>query len=99
MIIETTDVEQVRLSDVPWEHARDEGEGHSLLSEWRISHEQFWEGDDLRAVLMDPIFVVDDNTLVVLERTWPNVNDRRNNPNVVEAYVPTKSFFMPPCRS
>ncbi|WP_199183409.1 ASCH domain-containing protein [Cryobacterium sp. Y82] len=66
--IETTDVEQVRLSDVPWEHARDEGEGHSSLSEWRIAHERFWEDDELRAFPMDPTFVVDDNTLVVLER-------------------------------
>ena len=68
VIIETTHVEQVRLSEVPWEHARDEGEGHSSLSEWRFAHERFWEGDDLRAVLKDPTFIVDDDTLVVLER-------------------------------
>ena len=68
VIIETTNVEQVRLSEVTWEHARDEGEGHSSLAEWRIAHERFWEGEELRAFLMDPNFVVDDNTLVVLER-------------------------------
>jgi len=68
VIIETTDVAQVRLSDVPWEHARDEGEGHSSVSEWRIAHERFWEGKELRAFLMDPNFVVNDNTLLVLER-------------------------------
>lgn len=41
VIIETTDVDQVRLSDVPWEHARDEGEGYSSVSKWRIAHERF----------------------------------------------------------
>ena len=68
VIIETTDVAQVPLSEVPWEHARDEGEGYSSLLEWRLAHERFWEGEDLRAFLMDPNFTVDDNTLVVLER-------------------------------
>ena len=68
VIIETTDVEQVRLSEVPWEHARDEGEGHTSLPEWRIAHEKFWESEEMRAFLMDPNFVVDDDTLVVLER-------------------------------
>ena len=68
VIIETTDVEQVRLFEVPWEHARDEGEGYSSLVEWRLAHERFWEGEELRAFLMDPNFVVDDDTFVVLER-------------------------------
>jgi len=68
VIIEITDVDQVRLVDVPWEHTRDEGEGYSSVSEWRIAHEQFWEGEELRAFLMDPNFVVDDSTLLVLER-------------------------------
>ena len=68
VIIETTDVEQVRLSEVPWAHARDEGEGYSSLAEWRIAHERFWEGEELRAFLRDPNFVVDDDTLVLLER-------------------------------
>lgn len=68
MVIETTDVQRVRLSEVPWEHARDEGEGFSSLSEWRIAHERYWQGEEMRAFLMDPTFVVDDDTLVVLER-------------------------------
>jgi uncharacterized protein YhfF len=53
---------------VTWEHARDEGEDHPSLAEWRIAHERFWEGEELRAFLMAPNFVVDENTLVVLER-------------------------------
>ena len=68
VIIETTNVEQVRLSEVPWEHTRDEGEGHSSLAKRRITHERFWEGEELRAFLMDPNFVVDGDTPVVLER-------------------------------
>lgn len=67
-VIETTGVECVRLSDVPWEHARDEGEGFSSLLEWRKAHEQYWQGEEMRAFLKDPSFVVDDDTLVILER-------------------------------
>ena len=68
VIIKTTDVRQVRLADVPWEHARDEGEVYLSVSEWRIAHEQFWESEELRAFLTGTNFAVDDNTLLVLER-------------------------------
>ena len=37
-VIEITDVQQVRLAVVPWEHARDEGEGYSSVAEWRAGH-------------------------------------------------------------
>lgn len=67
-VIQTTGVECVRLSEVPWEHARDEGEGFSSLSEWRAAHERYWQGDEMRAFLRDPGFVVNDDTLVILER-------------------------------
>jgi uncharacterized protein YhfF len=67
-VIETTGVECVRLSDVPWAHARDEGEAFSSLSEWRAAHERYWQGEEMRAFLRDPSFCVDDDTLVILER-------------------------------
>jgi len=67
-IIETTSVEVVRLGDVEVSHAIDEGEGHTSVAEWRAGHESFWHSDELRRELGDPIFTVNDNTPVVLER-------------------------------
>jgi len=67
-IIEVTSVEQARLSDVPWEHARDEGEGYSSVEEWRVDHERFWISDMMRDFMQDPDFTVTDETIVVLER-------------------------------
>ncbi|RFU41448.1 DUF664 domain-containing protein [Actinomadura logoneensis] len=67
-VLETVEVGTVRLADVGWEHARDEGEGHRSVAEWRAAHEDFWHGAEMRAVLGDPDFTVDDDTLVVTER-------------------------------
>ncbi|MDR6415648.1 ASCH domain-containing protein [Pseudarthrobacter sulfonivorans] len=67
-VIETTDVQQVRLADVSWEHAREEGEGYASVAEWRAGHERFWHGKEMRGFLENPGFTVDDDTLVVLER-------------------------------
>ncbi|MFC4908647.1 DUF664 domain-containing protein [Actinomadura gamaensis] len=67
-VLETVSVETVRLADVSWEHARDEGEGHRSLAEWRAAHEEFWHGEQMRALLGDPDFTVGDDTLVVAER-------------------------------
>ncbi|MBH0115289.1 ASCH domain-containing protein [Salinibacterium sp. NG253] len=67
-IVKIVTVEQSRLVDVSWEHARNEGEGYSSLAEWRAGHERYWHGDDMRAFLGDPEFKVNDDTIVVLER-------------------------------
>ncbi|MCP2340735.1 mycothiol transferase [Actinomadura rupiterrae] len=67
-VLETVAVETVRLADVSWEHARDEGEGYHSLAEWRTAHESFWHGAEMRELLGDPDFTVDDDTLVVTER-------------------------------
>lgn len=67
-VIETTDVQQARLAAVPWEHARDEGEGYSSVAEWRAGHERFWHSEEIRVILRAPSFTVDDETVVVLER-------------------------------
>ncbi|WP_307784271.1 ASCH domain-containing protein [Salinibacterium sp. SWN248] len=67
-VIEIMAVEQRRLADVGWEHARDEGEGYSSVAQWRAGHERYWHGDDMRAYLGDPAFTVNDDTIVVLER-------------------------------
>ena len=67
-VIETVQVEQVRLDQVPLAHAIDEGEGHTSIAQWRTDHEQFWQSADLRSYLNDPTFTVTDETVVLLER-------------------------------
>mgnify|MGYP005991839205 CR=1 FL=1 len=67
-IIETVGVDVTRLRDVTVEHARDEGEGHTTVAQWRAAHEKFWHSDAVRCELGDPTFTVDDDTPVVLER-------------------------------
>ena len=67
-IIEISAVKRVRLSDVDLQHARDEGEGFESVEEWRRGHEEFWHGDEMRAYVGDPEFVVTDSTELVLER-------------------------------
>lgn len=67
--IETIEqVRVVRLADVDEEHARNEGEGHATVAEWRDAHERYWHGTDYRTWLGDPTFRVDDDTLAVLVR-------------------------------
>lgn len=67
-VLEVTDVRVLPLAEVDLEHALDEGEGYTSVAEWRTSHERFWHGAELREVLGDPLFTVDDATLVVAER-------------------------------
>lgn len=67
-IIQTVEVEIVRLADVGPEHARDEGEGFDSVAAWRRGHEAFWHSTEMREFLNNPDFTVDDETLVVLER-------------------------------
>jgi uncharacterized protein YhfF len=67
-VIETMGVQRVLLGAVPWEHARDEGEGYSSVSEWRVGHERFWHSVEMRNYLGDATFTVNDDTCLVLER-------------------------------
>ncbi|MCW3839103.1 ASCH domain-containing protein [Micromonospora yasonensis] len=67
-VIELTEVRVVRLADVDLQHALDEGEGDKSVAQWRAGHEAFWHSAEVRAELGDPDFIVDDETLVVLER-------------------------------
>ncbi|MFJ6700447.1 ASCH domain-containing protein [Streptomyces sp. NPDC091272] len=67
-VLEVTGVRVLRLGDVDLQHARDEGEGHTSVAEWRADHEAFWHGEEMREAMGDPDFVVDDSTMVVAER-------------------------------
>ena len=75
-IVEIARVElsTIRLVDV--EFARAEGEGFADASDWRTSHEDFWNGyiDDLRTGLKDPSFELTESTVVVCE--WFRVVER-----------------------
>jgi len=42
-IVEVTRVETRRFIDVPWEFARDEGEGFTSIDHWRSGHRSFYE--------------------------------------------------------
>jgi uncharacterized protein YhfF len=69
-VIETVDCRVARLADVDDRHAIDEGEGYANAHEFRVAHEEFWNGylDDVRAGLGDPTFTIDDDTMIVLQR-------------------------------
>ncbi|MGW7440656.1 ASCH domain-containing protein [Streptomyces sp. NPDC054849] len=67
-VVELTAVEVLRLADVGLQHALDEGEGFRSVAEWRTAHEAFWHSEPVRAVIGDPEFTADDDTLVVAER-------------------------------
>lgn len=67
-VIETVQVDEVRLDQVPLAHVIDEGEGHTSVAQWRAGHEQYWHGEEMRTYLADPAFTVRDETVVILER-------------------------------
>ncbi|MFE3149905.1 MULTISPECIES: ASCH domain-containing protein [unclassified Streptomyces] len=67
-VIELTEVRVIRLADVDLQHALDEGEGDTSVTEWRAGHERFWHSAEMRAELGDPDFTVDDDTQVLAQR-------------------------------
>ena len=66
-VLETTNVELVRLCDVSLEHALNEGEGYSSVDEWRTGHLRFWSSAEMQEELGGD-FTVHDSSVVVLER-------------------------------
>jgi uncharacterized protein YhfF len=66
-IIELTDVQLVRISDVDDDYARAEGRGYADAVEWRHDHEEFFQSEGVTEFL-GAVAVIDDNTLVVAER-------------------------------
>jgi uncharacterized protein YhfF len=67
-VIETMEVLIVPLGEVGYDHVVDEGEGHETVSEWRAGHKNFWRSKEMTDSLGDSTFILDDATLVVLER-------------------------------
>ena len=66
-ILRYASVSVTRLGVVTLQHVLNEGEGYKSLTEWRVAHESFWTSENMRQALDDPDFIVDDQTLVVLE--------------------------------
>ncbi|MFE7750015.1 ASCH domain-containing protein [Streptomyces sp. NPDC057428] len=67
-VVELTEVRVLPLGSVDERHVRDEAEGHASVAEWRAGHEVFWHGEEVREALGDPLFTVDDGTMIVAER-------------------------------
>ncbi len=67
-VLKVTSLRVVPLAEVDLAHARDEGEGHQTIAQWRQGHEDFWHSSQMRAALGDPDFTVGEATTVVLER-------------------------------
>lgn len=67
-VLEVTGVKVCALDQVDRQHAVDEGEGHTSVTQWRADHEEYWHSAQMRAALDCPDFTVDDQTQVVLER-------------------------------
>ncbi|MFJ8887356.1 ASCH domain-containing protein [Streptomyces sp. NPDC102402] len=67
-VVELTEVRVLPLGSVDLRHALDEGEGHASVAEWRAGHEEFWHSEEMREALGDPLFTVDDSTMIVAER-------------------------------
>jgi uncharacterized protein YhfF len=67
-LIETTGVRVVVMAEADVAHAVDEGEGYATVAQWRAAHEQFWHSEQMRSILGDATFTVNDTTMVVLER-------------------------------
>ena len=68
-VMVTTRQETLRLADVFWEFARDEGEGFTDVDDWRTQHEGFWNRHSVPMLreLHDPGFRLTDDTPVSCE--------------------------------
>ncbi|MFF5636392.1 ASCH domain-containing protein [Streptomyces sp. NPDC012825] len=66
-VVEITEVHVLPLRDADLRLALAEGEGYRSVAEWRAGHETFWHGEEMREALGDPGFVVDGDTMLVVE--------------------------------
>ncbi|MGH7912450.1 MAG: ASCH domain-containing protein, partial [Candidatus Dormibacteraceae bacterium] len=67
-VIEMTEVRVEPKREVDLQFAIDEGEGATTVDEWWRVHVAFFESREMREVLGDPDFTVDDSTELVLLR-------------------------------
>lgn len=56
--VEVTSVEVAPFSEVPWEFARAEGEGHRDIAHWRSGHQRFWSESGMPVEDDTPIVMI-----------------------------------------
>lgn len=68
-VMVTTRRETLRMAEVFWEFARDEGEGFTDVEDWRTQHEAFWNRFSVPMLRerFDPDFALTDDTPVSCE--------------------------------
>jgi len=65
-VIEMTEVRVVRIGDIDLRHVLDDGD--ESIADWRAAHEEYWHSAELRRIIAEPEFVVDDDTKVLAQR-------------------------------
>jgi uncharacterized protein YhfF len=65
-VIEMTEIRVVRISEIDLRHVLDDGD--ESVAQWRAAHEEEWHSAEMRAVLGEPDFTVDDQTAVLAQR-------------------------------
>ena len=66
-VLVTTAVDVIPLGKVTDRYAIDEGEGDVTAAQWRSAHESFWNSAEYRDEFANPIFPLNDNSLIVFE--------------------------------
>lgn len=66
-VLVTTAVDVIPLGKVTDRYAIDEGEGDVTAAQWRSAHESFWNSAEYRDEFVNPIFPLNDNSLIVFE--------------------------------
>jgi uncharacterized protein YhfF len=64
--IEMTEVRVVKAGEIDLRHVLDDGD--ESVAEWRAAHVEYWHSAEMREVLGQPEFTVDDETAVLAQR-------------------------------
>lgn len=64
--IELTEVRVVKIGEIDFRHVLDDGD--ESVAQWRTAHEEYWHSAEMREVLGEPEFTVDDQTAVLAQR-------------------------------
>lgn len=56
----------LRIAEIDLRHVLDDGD--ESVAQWRSLHEEYWQSAEMREVLGEPGFIVDDETEVLAQR-------------------------------
>lgn len=65
-VIEMTEVRTVRVGEIDLRHVLDDGD--ESIAQWREAHEEYWHSNEVRQLLGEPDFTVDEDTAVLAQR-------------------------------